>query len=121
MGDAHLGQQRRQPRLPLRLLHALVDTQPTTDGGAYISASNDGSNWVTAAKWTTHPGSENRAWLTAAQSSSYKYSTVIADMDAYGIRLVGSAGVKYKYWRAGGHKWMNQNMLPCNVILRCYV
>ena len=94
---------------------------PTTDGGAYISASNDGSNWVTAAKWTTHPGSDNRAWLTAAQSSSYKYSTVIADMDAYGIRLVGSAGVKYKYWRAGGHKWMNQNMLPCNVILRCYV
>jgi len=40
---------------------------------------------------------------------------------SYGIRLVGTAGGKYKYWRAGGYKWMNRNMLPCNVILRCYV
>ncbi len=94
---------------------------PSAAQGAvsYIKASKDGSTWVDVASWTVHPGSADHAFLSAHESSNFKYSYVLQRMDTYGI-LLKRDGQDYTYWRLGGSgKWENPNLLPMNWILRC--
>ena len=85
------------------------------DNTAFVEASTDGSTWVTAATWNTHPGSTH-PWIMSAESD---YSTVSTDMSTFGIDLQNS-GDKFKYWRTGGHINSQSNaMLPVNWILQC--
>ena len=62
-------------------------------------------------------GPPGKTWLSFADNTDYKYSTVAADMDTYGVKL-SNTDQAYRYWRLGGAG--NECQLLFNWILRCF-
>merc|ERR1712048_452631 len=85
---------------------------PQGTNGAWIKASNDGSNWVTAATWTTHPGCSVSLCCVANDGSDMGYNKIAGDYDNYKIEFSNSVKeTAYSYWRVGGNSHTNNYLL----------
>ena len=89
---------------------------PTGTNNAWVKASVDGSNWVDAARWTTHPGCLGAYCCVAADGGDLGITKVSNDYDTYKIVLYDwVTNTPFQHWRVGGDEWTNDHVVAAGL------